>query len=270
MSPSAVRIPRARKGRSMTFIRSLLLRFAAIFLAAAAARLAELRRGQPGADRRRPVYTARRSSPPGRSSSAPSPASLATLVEHAVSNYGLPNGYIIGQEGSGAIIGGLRYGDGVLYTKLEAPRQVYWQGPSIGWDIGGDGNRTMMLVYNVPNSLAIYRRYAGVNGSAYLVGGLGMTVLANTEMPGRTVYIVPIRSGSRRAIRHQCRLSQVHAAADLESRSEREVRAPGRLRARIRHTGDGFAAIGACEFGQCIARAAILARRSPSILRAGG
>jgi hypothetical protein len=121
--------------------------------------------------------------------------SLATLVERAVSSYGLPNGYIIGQEGSGAIIGGLRYGDGVLYTKAEAPRQVYWQGPSIGWDIGGDGNRTMMLVYNVPNSLAIYRRYAGVNGSAYLVGGLGMTVLANTEIPDRTVTIVPIRSG---------------------------------------------------------------------------
>lgn len=121
--------------------------------------------------------------------------SLATLVERAVASYGLPNGYIVGQEGSGALIGGLRYGDGVLYTKLENPRQVYWQGPSIGWDVGGDGNRTMMLVYNVPNTLAIYRRYAGVNGSAYLVGGLGMTVLANTEIPDRTVYIVPIRSG---------------------------------------------------------------------------
>ena len=116
-------------------------------------------------------------------------------MEKAVSHYGLPNGYIIGQEGSGAIIGGLRYGDGVLYTKTEGQPQVYWQGPSIGWDFGGDGNRTMMLVYDLPNSLAIYRRYAGVNGSAYLVGGLGMTVLANTETPERTVYVVPIRSG---------------------------------------------------------------------------
>jgi hypothetical protein len=119
---------------------------------------------------------------------------LATLVEKAVSHYGLPNGYIIGQEGSGAIIGGLRYGDGFLYTKLEGRRQVYWQGPSIGWDFGGDGNRTMMLVYDLPNSLAIYRRYGGVNGSAYLVGGLGMTVLAN-EAATPTVYVVPIRSG---------------------------------------------------------------------------
>jgi hypothetical protein len=121
--------------------------------------------------------------------------SLATLVEKAISHYGLPNGYIIGQEGSGAFFGGLRYGDGVLYTKTEGRTQVYWQGPSIGWDVGGDGNRTMMLVYDLPNSLSIYRRYAGVNGSAYLVGGLGMTVLANTEIPDRTVYVVPIRSG---------------------------------------------------------------------------
>ena len=120
--------------------------------------------------------------------------SLATLVEKAVSRFGLPNGYIIGQEGSGAIIGGLRYGDGVLYTKIEGQKQVYWQGPSIGWDLGGDGNRTMMLVYDLPNAIAIYHRYAGVNGSAYLVGGLGMTVLAN-KMPDRTVTIVPIRSG---------------------------------------------------------------------------
>jgi hypothetical protein len=121
--------------------------------------------------------------------------SLATLVEKAVARFGLPNGYIIGQEGSGAVIGGLRYGDGVLYTKIEGRKQVYWQGPSIGWDVGGDGNRTMMLVYDLPNALAIYRRYGGVNGSAYLVGGLGMTVLANTEIPERTVYVVPIRSG---------------------------------------------------------------------------
>ena len=120
---------------------------------------------------------------------------LATLVERAVSHYGLPNGYIIGQEGSGAIIGGVRYGDGVLYTKIEPSRQVYWQGPSVGWDFGGDGNRTMMLVYDLPNSLAIYRRYGGVAGSAYLVGGLGMTVLANTQSAGQTVTIVPIRSG---------------------------------------------------------------------------
>ena len=120
---------------------------------------------------------------------------LATLVERTAARYGLPNGYIVGEEGSGALIGGLRYGEGILYTKLDRPKPIYWQGPSVGWDFGGDGDRTMMLVYDLPSSLAIYRRFAGVNGSAYLVGGLGMTVLANTEVPERTVYVVPIRSG---------------------------------------------------------------------------
>ena len=120
---------------------------------------------------------------------------LATMVEEIVARYGLPNGYIIGQEGSGAFVGGLRYGEGILYTKLDRPKPVYWQGPSLGFDFGGDGNRTMMLVYDLPNSLAIYRRFGGVNGSAYLVGGFSMTMLANTEVPERTVYVVPIRSG---------------------------------------------------------------------------
>ena len=120
---------------------------------------------------------------------------LATMVEQIVARYGLPNGYIIGQEGSGAFVGGLRYGDGVMYTKFEGQRPIYWQGPSIGFDFGGDGNRTMMLVYDLPSSLAIYRRFVGVNGSAYLVGGFGMTLLANSQIPEQTMYVVPIRSG---------------------------------------------------------------------------
>ncbi|HEX2257674.1 MAG TPA: DUF1134 domain-containing protein [Afifellaceae bacterium] len=119
---------------------------------------------------------------------------LAALVERIVDNYGLPNGYIIGQEASGALIGGLRYGQGTLYTRDAGSHPIFWQGPSIGWDVGGDGDRTMMLVYDLPAVESIYRRFAGVNGSAYLVGGLGMTVLANTDFP-RPVYIVPIRSG---------------------------------------------------------------------------
>lgn len=180
----------------MAVSRVLLLRLAATLLAAAT--LASPLSAQTGkAPQHAPdqYYSAEEVVAAGQQFFGTVSGSLATLVERAIASYGLPNGYIIGQEGSGAIVGGLRYGDGVLYTKQEAPRQVYWQGPSIGWDIGGDGNRTMMLVYNVPNTLAVYRRYAGVNGSAYLVGGLGMTVLANTELPDRTVYIVPIRSG---------------------------------------------------------------------------
>jgi hypothetical protein len=174
----------------MSNFRAYFIRLAAIVLVCAGL-------GWPAAAQQAPndTYTAEEILAAGHQFFGTVSGSLATLVERAVGSHGLPNGYIIGQEGSGAIIGGLRYGDGVLYTKLEAPRQVYWQGPSIGWDLGADGNRTMMLVYNVPNTLAVYRRYAGVNGSAYLVGGLGMTVLANTEIPDRTVTIVPIRSG---------------------------------------------------------------------------
>jgi hypothetical protein len=120
---------------------------------------------------------------------------LATMIEQVVGRYGLPNGYIIGQEASGAIIGGLRYGEGRLYTKSEGERGVYWQGPSVGFDFGGDGNRTMVLVYDLPSSDAIFRRYTGVNGSAYLIGGFGMTLLGNQRDGEQAIYVVPIRSG---------------------------------------------------------------------------
>jgi hypothetical protein len=115
---------------------------------------------------------------------------LAHLVEHAVSQWGLPNGYILGQEATGAFVGGLRYGKGTLFTKNAGDLAVYWQGPSLGWDFGGDGARTMMLVYNLPATDAVYQRFGGVAGSAYLVGGFGMTVLAANNM-----VVVPIRSG---------------------------------------------------------------------------
>src|SRR5215813_2834280 len=95
---------------------------------------------------------------------------LATIVEKAVSQWGLPNGYVLGEEGGGAFFGGLRYGEGMLYTKNAADLKVFWQGPSVGWDFGGDGARTMMLVYNLPATEAIYERFAGIEGSAYFVG----------------------------------------------------------------------------------------------------
>jgi hypothetical protein len=115
---------------------------------------------------------------------------LAQLVEHAVSNWGLPNGYILGQEGGGALVVGLRYGDGTLYTKNAGDRRVFWEGPSVGFDMGGDGARTMMLVYNLPTTDAVYKRFAGIDGSAYVVGGLGMTALTDGK-----IVVVPIRTG---------------------------------------------------------------------------
>jgi hypothetical protein len=115
---------------------------------------------------------------------------LAMIVQHAASQWGLPNGYILGQEGGGAFIGGLRYGEGTLFTKNAGDLRVFWQGPSLGWDVGGDGARAMMLVYNLPATEAVYQRFGGVEGSAYVVGGLGMTVLTNNN-----IVVVPIRSG---------------------------------------------------------------------------
>ncbi|MFG1347368.1 DUF1134 domain-containing protein [Xanthobacter autotrophicus DSM 431] len=115
---------------------------------------------------------------------------LALSIEKAVSQWGQPNGYILGQEGAGAFIGGLRYGEGVLYTRNAGDLKVYWQGPSVGWDFGGDGARTMILVYSLRSVDDIFRRFAGISGSAYLVAGFGMTALGADG-----IVVVPIRSG---------------------------------------------------------------------------
>ena len=115
---------------------------------------------------------------------------LATVIERSVEQYGLPNGYVLGEEASGALVAGLRYGEGKLFTKNAGDHPVFWQGPSLGWDFGGDGNRTMMLVYNLTDTQEIYRRFFGVSGSAYAIGGLGMTVLQR----GDTI-LVPVRTG---------------------------------------------------------------------------
>jgi hypothetical protein len=115
---------------------------------------------------------------------------LAQVVEAAGRRWGQPNAYILGQEASGAFFAGLRFGEGTMYTRNAGDRPIFWQGPSLGFDAGADGDRTMMLVYNLPSTDAIYRRFGGLDGSAYLVGGFGFTALAVDEM-----IVVPIRSG---------------------------------------------------------------------------
>jgi hypothetical protein len=115
---------------------------------------------------------------------------LAMVVEKAVSQWGQPNGYVLGEEAGGAFVGGLRYGDGTLYTKNAGDLRVFWQGPTLGFDAGADGARTMMLVYNLPRTEAIFDRFGGVDGSAYFVGGFGMTALT-----ANNIVLVPIRSG---------------------------------------------------------------------------
>ena len=115
---------------------------------------------------------------------------LAQVVEEAGRRWGQPNGYVLGQEASGAFIGGVRYGEGVMYTRNAGDQRVYWQGPSIGFDVGGDGDRTMMLIYNLPSTRGIFTRFGGLDGSAYFIGGFGFTALTDNN-----VVLVPIRSG---------------------------------------------------------------------------
>jgi hypothetical protein len=115
---------------------------------------------------------------------------LASVVEHVFSSLGLPNGYILGEEGSGAVIGGLTYGEGTLFTKNVGDHRVFWQGPSLGWDFGGQGSRTMILVYNLDQVPSLYDRFIGVAGSAYVVAGLGFNVMKRGD-----VLLVPVRTG---------------------------------------------------------------------------
>jgi hypothetical protein len=115
---------------------------------------------------------------------------LASVVEKIFASYGLPNGYLLGEEGSGELIGGLSYGEGTLYTKYAGDHLTFWQGPSLGWDFGGEGSRVMMLVYNLDDVSALYNRFGGVAGSAYVVAGVGFNVLKNNNM-----LLVPIRTG---------------------------------------------------------------------------
>lgn len=115
---------------------------------------------------------------------------LAEGVEAATKRWGRPNAYVLGQEAGGAFVGGLRYGEGTMYTRNAGQRPIYWQGPSLGFDAGADGDRTMMLVYNLPSVEGMYRRFGGLDGSAYLVGGLGFTALTADE-----IVVAPIRTG---------------------------------------------------------------------------
>jgi hypothetical protein len=116
--------------------------------------------------------------------------SLASVIEHAFKQSGRPTGYVLGKEGGGAFLAGLRYGEGTLYLRSGGTAQVYWHGPSIGYDVGAEGSRTLFLIYNLDEPNNLFRRFTGVDGSAYLVGGVGMTLLK-----GGPVLMAPIRSG---------------------------------------------------------------------------
>jgi hypothetical protein len=115
---------------------------------------------------------------------------IAHAVEFVFSQAGRPSGYIVGEEASGAFIGGLRYGEGVLHLKNGDSRKIYWQGPSVGFDVGGNGSRSLVLVYDITAPDEIFDRFVGVEGSAYMVGGVGVNFQKNEKLK-----LAPIRTG---------------------------------------------------------------------------
>jgi hypothetical protein len=115
---------------------------------------------------------------------------LGSVIEYAFSRFGRPAGYVLGTEGGGAFLAGVRYGKGELYMRDGARLPVYWHGPSVGYDFGAEGSRTLFLVYHIDSPEQLFRAFAGVDGSAYLVGGVGLTVLK-----GGPVLMAPIRTG---------------------------------------------------------------------------
>ncbi len=115
---------------------------------------------------------------------------LAQVVEYAFQRNGRPTGYILGEDAGAAVVAGLRYGEGTLYTKGFPPQRVFWQGPSLGYDFGAAGSKSLTLVYNLQYPSQIYERFAGVDGSAYFIGGVGITFQQHDD-----VILAPIRAG---------------------------------------------------------------------------
>ncbi len=115
---------------------------------------------------------------------------LADVIQDILKKQGEPNGYIVGREGGGAIIVGLRYGSGTLYHKVEGQMPVYWTGPSVGFDAGANAGNTFVLVYNLYNSADLYHRYGAGEGQAYLLGGFNVSYLRRKD-----VVLIPVRVG---------------------------------------------------------------------------
>ena len=115
---------------------------------------------------------------------------IGDAVQYVFQSQGEPTAFIVGEEGAGAFVGGLRYGEGTIYYKSGITQRIYWQGPSVGFDFGGNGSRTMTLVYNSHSPRDLYERFIGVEGSAYFVGGVGVNFQRNDA-----VILAPIRTG---------------------------------------------------------------------------
>ncbi len=115
---------------------------------------------------------------------------LAEAIQKVFEDQGRPNGYVTGEEISGAFGVGLRYGNGMLHRKSGTPMKIYWQGPTIGFDIGGNASRVFTLIYHLKNNEDIFQRIPGVEGTFYVVAGLGV----NYQQSGDLI-LAPIRTG---------------------------------------------------------------------------
>ena len=115
---------------------------------------------------------------------------LADILEKVLKKQGLPSAYIAGREGGGAIAVGLRYGQGTLYHKVEGQKPIYWSGPSLGFDVGGNAAKTFVLVYNLYDSEELYRRFPAAEGDLYVVGGFTASYMRRGD-----IVIIPIRLG---------------------------------------------------------------------------
>ncbi|MEG3084343.1 DUF1134 domain-containing protein [Sphingomonas sp. PB2P12] len=117
-------------------------------------------------------------------------AGLGGILEKILKDQGEPNAYIAGREASGAFILGVRYGSGIMSHKVEGQQPVYWTGPSVGFDVGGDANKVFVLVYNLYDTAELFKRFPAVEGRLYLVGGFAATYLRRGN-----VVLIPIRLG---------------------------------------------------------------------------
>ena len=115
---------------------------------------------------------------------------MADVIEKAFKEYGQPNAIIKGEEAGGAIGIGVRYGKGVLVTKGGATRSVWWQGPSVGFDIGGNAAKCFTLVYNLRDTEKLFQRFPGVEGSLYFVGGFSLNYNRTDD-----ITLAPVRLG---------------------------------------------------------------------------
>jgi hypothetical protein len=167
------------------FALGLALSFAAAAMAQTTGSISKASRGQSAG-----TYTTEEIMVTGHQFFGKTSRGLAEAVEYVFHNQGEPTAYIVGEEAAGAFVGGLRYGEGTIYYKDGTRQKIFWQGPSLGFDFGANGSRAMVLVYNSESPGDLYRRFGGVEGSAYFIGGLGVNFQRHDE-----IVLAPIRTG---------------------------------------------------------------------------